>query len=817
MTLTAVESLLHDIRHGVRLYARQPGTTLLAVLTLSLGIGANAVIFSFLHAVLLRPLPFPNATRLVAVVDTFHAEGVSNTSPTVPELLDVRRSSTHLAGISFYDMRDVQTNGGSEPARAFAARVEASFLGILGVRPALGRLFVDGEGTPGRDRVVILTDGFWRRNFGADPSAIGRSLVVNGVSNTVVGVLPADFSFDYHSAETIELYVPFPMDDAYTLRTSEYTSVRRVTAIGRLKEGSSIAQASAEIETISRSIATTHPALYRRGSDGQDLGFAMRVVPVRDILVGSSRSIVLFLFGAVMLVLLIACLNTAQFLLARAFERQPEVAVRGALGAGRARLLRQFLTEALLLSAAATASGLLQARWLMGVFRAMFAERNPFVAAISLNMPLVLFTVALVVVVTIGFGLLPAWHFARPSGSGMVHARTTGPVRNRTRQLLIALEVAISIMLLVTAGLLTQGIWKLQNAPTGFDTEDVMALRMRVAARGVAGASGLAYRQYLQQIVMVPGVANAAVADRPVPGAAGTEFSIVGRADDAATVTRQRASWRIVSPDYFGTLRIPLLAGRLFTDDDASGRPAVAIVNAEMARQYWPGQSALGQQIRSGAGPRASVATIVGVVGDLRSPARREIDPQIYMSYLQQSEPNITLLVRTRRGAPVPIDGIKRAIWSVVPEQPLFDIRPLSDVVTQSLAGPRVIARLLGTFAFLALLMSTLGVYTVVSYVTSRRTKEVALRRAVGAQASDVVKLLAAPTIRWTLVGVVAGTAGALAINNTLRAVVAGVAQVDLTAAAVIAGFYLVVVAVAVCAPAARALRIDPALILRAE
>ena len=805
------------IRHAVRQYARQPGTTMLAVLSLSLGIGANAVIFSFLHAVLLRPLPFPDAGRLVAIVDRFQADGLTNMAPTVPEMLDVRRSSTHLAGISFYDMRDVQTTGGSEPARAFAARVEASFLGILGVRPALGRLFVDGEGTPGRDPVVILTDGFWRRNFGADPSVIGRSLVVNGVPNTVVGVLPADFSFDYHSAETIELYVPFPLDDDYTLRTSQYTSVRRVTAIGRLKDGSSIEQAGAEVQAISRSIATEHPSLYRRGSDGQDLGFAMQVVPIRDILMGSSRAIVLLLFGAVVLVLLIACLNTAQFLLARAFERQPEVAVRRALGASRARLIRQFLTEALLLSAAATVVGLLQARWLMDVFRAMFAERNPFVAAISINTPLVLFTVALVLVVTVGFGLLPALHFARPATAGMLHARTTGPVRNRTRQLLIALEVAISIMLLVTAGLLAQGIWKLQNAPTGFNTQDVTVLRMRVAARGVTGASGLAYRRYLQQVITVPGVASAAVADRPVPGFPGTEFSIVGRADDAATVTRHRASWRIVSPDYFSMLRIPLLAGRVFTDDDGSGRPPVAIVNEEMARRYWPGQSPLGHQLHSGAGPRASTATIVGVVGDVRSPARREIDPQIYVSYLQQSEPNITLLVRTAAGAPVPIDGIKQAIRSIVPEQPLFDIRPLSDVVTQSLAGPRVIARLLGTFAFLALLMSTLGVYTVVSYVTSRRTREVALRRAVGAQAGDVLRLLAAPTIRWTLVGVVAGTAGALAINNTLRAIVAGVAQVDLPAAAAIAALYLVIVAVAVCAPAARALRIDPAVILRAE
>jgi putative ABC transport system permease protein len=264
-------------------------------------------------------------------------------------------------------------------------------------------------------------------------------------------------------------------------------------------------------------------------------------------------------------------------------------------------------------------------------------------------------------------------------------------------------------------------------------------------------------------------------------------------------------------------LHIPLLEGRTFTDDDVNGHPPVAIVNEELARRYWPGQSAIGQQIRSGVGPRAAVTTIVGVVGNVRPPARREVDPQIYASYLQQSEPNITLLVRAAPGARVPIDGVKQAIWSVVPVQPFFDIRPLPEVVTQSLTGPRVIAQLLGTFALLALLMSTLGVYTVVSYLTSRRTKEVALRRAVGAQASDVVKLLAAPTMRWAAAGVIAGAVGAVAVSNTMGAVVPGVTIVEFTAVAGIAALYLLVVAVAVCAPAARALRADPAAILRAE
>ena len=811
-----IETLLRDVSYGARLFRRQPGATFLAVLTLSLGIGANAAIYSVLHAALLRPLPFPDPERLVSVVDHFRVDGVRTVPPTVPELLDVRAASRHLQAISFFDMRDVQIGGGTEPARAFAARAEAGFLGTLGVQPALGRLFTPDDHMPGRDRVVVLTDSLWRGNFGADPAVINQRIVVNGVGHDVIGVLPSGFSFDYLSAEPIELYVPFPMNATYTARTAEFANVRRVTAVARVKPGVTLEQAAAEVEAVSQRIRADHPQLYRRGSDGQDRGFYMSLLPLREIVAGRGRDVVLLLFGAVGLVLLIACVNTAQFLLARAVERQQEVAIRFALGAGAGRLLRQFVTEAALLAFIAAALGILQAIWLINLLAVLLSSRSPLVRDIGLDMAVIGFSLGVAVLVALGCGLFPAMHVARRSSAVGVE-RTTGAARSRTRHVLIAMQVAVSVVLLVCAGLLAQSIRDLRNAPRGYSTDDVTVMRMRIAGRAGAGGIGATYQRYLSQVAAVPGVQGVAVADAPLHGFPGVEFTIIGGPEDAATLTHQRASWRIVSPGYFGVLGIPLLAGRSFAEHDTADRPHVAIVNEEMARRFWPGRNPIGAQIRSGSGPRSAVATIVGIAGNVRPVLQREMVPQIYVSYLQQAEPNITLLVRSTAGLAVPVESIKQAVWRVVPEQPLFDIRSMADVVERPMTEPRLIARLLGAFALLALLMSTLGVYTVVSYLTARRTKEVALRRAIGADSLDVMRLLGIPTLGWTLVGLTLGVGAAVAAARLLRTVVLRDARVDVPTIVAIAVLYVIVAGIAVAVPAARALRIQPAHVLRAE
>jgi predicted permease len=819
-----IDSLARDLVYGARMFLRQPGTSLLAVLTLSLGIGANTVIYSLLHAALLRPLPFPSPDRLVAVVDNFATQNQFDTGPTVPETLDVRAASRTLDPVSFFDTRDVQINGGTEPVRAIAARIEADFLRTLGVQPALGRMFDATDQKQGRDRIVILSEAFWRRNFGADPNLIDRTIIVNAAPHTVIGVLPPGVNFDYFTAEPIDLYVPYPMTPEYTSRTGSFSSVRRVMAIARLRDTATIEQADAELRTIGQRLKDDHPQLYRRGTDGQDLGFAMGAAPLRRIVLGrGARTAVLVLFAAVGLVLLIACANTAQFLMARAIERRPEVVLRSALGASTGRLMRQFLTEAFLFAAVATALGVLQASALVGVLRALIGSPSPLIGQLGLNLQVILFTVVVTVLVTIISGLFPALHLVRQRVVASDASRLTGTTRSRTRHAMIAGQVAASVVLLVAALLVATGLRQLQDTPTGYEPDGVTVMRLRAAGRPDPRGTGGGYQQYLQALSSVPGLSHIAIADGPLQGFAGTEFSIVGRADDAATLSLQRAGWAIVSPDYFKLLGIPLRAGRTFGDSDNVETPHVIVINDVMARRFWPDQNPIGQQIKSGAGPRLRVATIIGVVGDVRPTHRLEVPPQIYTSYLQQSEPNATLLVKTAAGQGAPIDAIKQAIRTVVPEQAFFDIRPLTAVIAQATNTPRLMTRLLGSFAILAVTLALLGVYTVVSYVTARRTKEIALRRAIGATPNDVLRLLGMPALGWTAGGIAIGILAAAWLMRLVPSVANafGLPQeslrLDPPAIVAAMALYAIIVCVAVLAPAARALRVQPGTILRSE
>jgi putative ABC transport system permease protein len=804
-----IESLVSDIRHGLRLFKHQPGLTALAVLTLSLGIGANATIFSLLNAALFRPLPFADSQGLVALVDGFRAGRATNVPPTVPELLDTRQMSRDLKTVSFYDTRDFQIYDGREPVRVFAARVEASFLGVLGARPSYGRLFVDGENLPGRDRVVILSDGLWRQNFGGDPGIVGRQIIVNGSPSTVVGILPPEFSFNYLSAEPVEMYLPFPMNENYTSRNAEFANVRRVIAVARLNPDYTVQQASAELDAISKELVRQYPALYRTGSDGQPDGFFMSAVPLRELVSGSGRPVLMLLFGAVVLLLLIACTNTAQFLLARSMEREPEVAVRSALGASRLRLIRQFLSEALILGATGGVFGILQAIWLTKGLHAILPANVSLVGRVDVDFRVVAFTAAVALLTTLACGLVPALRLSRNDLNSTMRTRGISAARTRSRQVLIVLEVGIAVVLLAIAGSLTESLLRLRSTPAGYSAESVTVLRMRMNN----GPTVLGPR-LLDRVMAIPGVDSAALGDAPLVGFAGTDFAIEGRQDDAATLSRQLASYRIVSPGYFRTLRIPLLDGREFENADKDG-PPVAIINEEMAKRFWPGQSPMGKRIRAGMGPRAARVTIVGVVGNVRPPLQFDPAPQVYVTTLQQSEPNMNLIVRSASGVPPPVSAVKDAVRAVVPDQAIFDIRPLNNIVSSSAADPRTVALLLVSFALLALFMSVTGVYTVVSYVTSRRTKEIAIRRATGAQARDVLALVARQVVVATVVGVVLGLGGAVSANGILRSAVLGVVSLQPVTLSIVSGLYLVAIALAVSVPAMRALRVNPANILR--
>jgi predicted permease len=687
--------------------------------------------------------------------------------------------------------------------------VAPGFLAFLGAHPVKGRLFTDADGVEGSAGVLLLSDGFWRRNFGADPDIVGRSLIVNGDPQTIAGVLPPEFTLGFLSAEAPDIYVPYPMTRDYVLRSAEFASVRRVMTLARIAPGVPTATVKAELATIAQALAAEYPALY---TEFGGANFLIDVDPLREAIGAGSRASLFLLLGGVVVVLLIGCVNAAQFLLSQAIEREPEVALRTTLGASRGRLVRQFLAETMVLVVVAATLGVLQAVWLIQAVRSWLPPML-MVGRIELDLAVAGFAAAIAVVTTLVCGLVPALRFSRVHLVSSIHVRRHASSRSRSRQVLVAVQVALSIVLLVQAGLLMRTLQVIQQAQSGFSADGVTAMRLRGMA---SGPQGPAYAQFVERIAATPGIASVAIASSPLPGRPGTSFTIVGRSDDSATRSRQVTSYQIVSPEYFTVLRIPLREGRTFAAGDTVTTTPVAIVNEELARQYFQGVSPLGQQIRAGAGPRDATMVIVGVVGNVRTIGQADDVPQLYVSYLQQTEANVFVLVRPVT-APLAIDAVKRAIWTVEPRQAVFGIRALDEMVSQSLQGGRVMTRFIGSLAALALAMSMAGVFAVVSYLTTRRIREIALRRAIGAQHGDVIWLLSGQTFLWTLAGLAAGLGGAVLASRALRASVNGLADLDPGIITLTCAGYLVVAGAAMILPALRALRVDPATALRAE
>jgi len=813
-----LESIGADIRYGARLLRRRPGLAALAIVTLSLGIGANTAIFTLLNAILLRPLPYDDPDRLVVLFDRFAALGVTAASPTIPEILDMRDRNHVLTGIAFFDTRDFRMTGGSEPARVFTARVSASLFTTLGARPALGRLFVAEDNTQGHWNVVVLSDGLWRRNFGADPTVVGRTITVNDAPHTVIGVLPRTFSVDYpgiSSSEAIEMYVPFTMYPLYTSRTADFVNVRRVTTIARLAPGVSRPRASAELEGIARQLTAEHPDLYQRA--GQDIGFRLAVETLHDVVTRGARGALTVLFGAVLLVLVIACVNTGQFLLAQSLDRQGEVAIRTALGAGRGRLFRQFFVESCLLAGAGGALGLLQALWLVQALVALLPGHRPELDTMSVDRTVLSFTIGIAVLSALVVGVLPALYFSRSSVGSRLATRGGARSGQRARHALVGVEVAVAVVLLVAAGLLIQGLRRLQNADRGFSPDDVLVMQVRgTGSQQTRPIASLVYQHFVDHIAALPGVEAAGVATAvPLANPPGVEFSVEGRPKDPTDTARHLASYQIVSAGYFGTFRIAVREGRAISDDDVVDRPRVAVVNEALARQEFPHETAIGQRIRVG----PDVLTIVGVVANVQAvPLETTRGPQIYVSNLQRYEPNMNIVVRAAPGATVTVDAIKQAVWAVQREQAVFNLRPMPELVRRSVAEQRYIVTLLGAFAVLALFMSAAGVYLIVWYLVTTRTREIAVRLAVGARGRDIVRLVSSQTLGWTIAGLAVGVALAVATSGIARAAVRGVSDLDPLTIAALAAFYLLVAAAAMWAPVARNLRlIDPASALRAE
>lgn len=813
-----LDSCLQDIRHGFVLMRRDPGATAIVLLVLALGIGGTAAIFTLFKTAFLNPLPYAEADRIVTLSDHFQKMGIEGINPTIPEFLDIRDQSRSYSQVAFFDHRDFQSTGVDEPVRVFAARTTASLFPLLGVRAAMGRTFSPDENQPGRTNVVLLSDGYWRNRLAGDPAIVGKTIRLNGEPHTVIGVLPDSFRFDHPSLgipEPVEIYVPFVMSDYYTSRAGGYSNARRVRVLARLADGVPLPRANAELQGVAAKLAEEHRAIYRSPS-GESVGFSVEARPLREAITADYRPLLQLLFGSVAVLLLIACGNAAQILLARSLQRGREVAVRLALGASRARLIRLFLLESLVLSACGGVLGLLASVWITQVLIALLPMRHTIFDGARADGGVVLFTAALSIGSALVFGIVPAIKGADFAPSSVLSMRGGTAGGNRWRHAMIALQAAFSMALLSAAGLLCANLWRLVTTPRGFDPDDVTVIQLRlphVREQALGPSPMRAYQEYLEKLAGA-GVGPAAiVTGLPLTGAMRMNFQIEGMEADAAGPPRQTAQWQRVSPEYFQALRIPLRAGRTFQEDDASDRPAVAIVSEEFVRRYLPGRNPIGRRILTDI-----PLTIVGVVGNVRmSGGSTTPEPQAYVSYLQGYDPIVHLVVRSPLGQGELLARVKQAIRAAYDDQAVFNVMTMEESLSRSVAGPRFQALLVGAFAVLALLMSASGLYGVISCLVTQRTAEIAIRVALGAGRGSIVRVILGPVAAWVAAGLTAGVGVGLATSFSVRRLSAVQEPAAPAVYAVIVTGYAVVAVVACFLPMWRAVRLEPTAALRCD
>lgn len=808
-----MEGLRQDLRYALRTLRRSPGFAAIAVLTLGLGIGATVAIFSVVHGVLLRPLPFPESDRLVRIWQTNPGESIERGAISPVDFEDWYESRQAFAEMGAFlfdrEMGGLDLTSEGEPERLAAAWVTRGFFPTLQVQPQLGRLPRPEEMERGNDRFVMLSHGLWQRRFGGDPGIIGRSVVLDGVGHEVIGVMPRTFDYPSPDADVWMSLSGIP-DDAIP----RHRMVRFLAAIGRLQPGATVEQARAELAVMSQRLAEEYPESNRNWS-------AATVLPLREAMVGDVRPALLVLLGAVGFVLLIVCANLANLLLSRASGREREFAIRAALGAGRGRVVRQLLTESVVLSLIGGVVGVLLALWGVAALRSLSAVQLPRLADVRVDLAVLAFTFGVAVVTGVLFGLAPALKAASPrlqerlrSGG---HGTAGGGRGQRLRSGLVVAEVALAVVLIAGAGLMLRTLGNLVRVDPGFNPENVLVVSFTIppSAYEEFPEIGTYYQQVLEQVRAVPGVESAgAIKTLPLRGTGENARFFPSDRRPARPEDAPSAMLLHVSTDYFRTLGIPLRRGRAFTEADRFDAPPVVMINEAMARRYWPDQDPTLHSIDMGGGPMQ----IVGVVGDVRQGNIGEPpEPALYRHTLQNPRVGVNLVVRTR-GEPLRLtDAVQDAIRTVNPNQTITGITTLGQVVRESVARPRLLTTLLGFFGGFGLVLGALGIYGVLAYAVSQQRKEIGVRMALGASPRRVLRMVVGRGMTLTLIGIVLGVAGALLLTRYMSSVLYGVSPGDPLA---LAGGALLLAAVALLAayfPARRATRVDPMVALRAE
>ncbi|MES2696468.1 MAG: ABC transporter permease [Verrucomicrobiota bacterium] len=813
-----LEQLSQDVRHAVRSFRRNPIFTLTIVVTLAIGIGANATIFSVVNAVLLEPLPYADIKRLVNLRETRLLAGGTGQRVPVPvspaTYFDWRNAITSFEQIAAAAPSEFTWMGGTEPEEIPGAAITANLLPMLGVTPLLGRNIRPEENQPGAGQVALLSHAFWQRRFGGDPAVLDRQITLNGRPCTIVGVLPE--WFDGAAAAGIvrrtrpDVWAPLTLVEAGAPR-----SVPAYDVHARLKPGATLATAQSEVDAVMARLAKEFPAT-NSSREG-------RIEPLVDRVVGEARPSLWVLAAAVGLVLLIACANVANLLLARATLRGAETAMRAALGASRSRLVRQFLTESLLLSLAGCAVGLGATMISIDAFAALLPSSFPRTEYIAVDGRVLAFTVIVSLLTGIVFGLLPAWHAATPDLEATIksggRSGTGTTASGRVRHALVVLQVALSLVLLVGAGLLLQSFIALSGVDPGFDPRNVLTLRVSLMGENYREpAQQRAFFESLgREATALPGVDSAAtVFPLPFSGPImNVPFKIPGRPEDPAL--ELAAETNIVSPEYFHTLGIRVTQGRAFTDRDRADTPPVVIINETLARRIWPGESPLGKRIAIGRG-RPPEREVVGVFADIK---QRQLDSepllQACVPSAQSPLRTMYLAVRGRVAADTLLSLVRQRVAALDANLPVADIALWADRMAQSIAPRRVTLWLLGAFATTALLLAVVGLYGVMSYLVAQRTREFGIRMALGATIRDVLQLVVGHGMKLVLAGLVLGVIGSLALTQALAGFLYGVQPTDPGTFAAVSALLAAVGALACYLPGRRATKVDPMLALRAE
>jgi putative ABC transport system permease protein len=806
-----MDAFLNDIRYAIRNLLKRPAFTIIATVTLALGIGANTAIFSSVYSLLLKPLPFPEIDRVVTIWDKAPSRGYTHNEVAMANYLDWRAQSHSFDQLALYRWWNVNLTGSEQPERIQGFLVTANFIDVTGIKPILGRTFTEEENRPGKGDVAIIANSLWQRHFGGDPDIIGKTITVNRLSLTIVGVMPNSLSYPIPG----EIYAPLTITPELANSRQSHDSY----VIGRLKPDVSIQSAQADIANITARLEQQYPET--------NTGLGATVFPIVADTVRKYDTGVWVAMAAVAFVLLIACANVANLMLARASGRQREIALRAALGATRWRIVRQLLTESVIVALLGGIVGILVAVWGLDALRAAnpgdAAKFAPGWNQLGINFPVLAFTIGLSVLSGLVFGLAPALQVSRPNlneslkeGNRQSSGRSHG-----LRSSLVVFEIALSLVLLVCAGLFFRSFLTLFKTDPGFDPDHVLTMNLVLprAKYKDEPQSAAFYTALVQRVKAIPGVESAAAVNfLPLGGSNASDDYLIEGEPVPPPGRENEGRYRVCTADYFSTMRIPILKGRAFTEQDKAGATPVVIVNETLARKHWPGQDPIGKRIRFDYPiDKAPWMEIVGVSKDVRHELTLEVTPELYLPHPQDSWNSMVLVARTTVDPASLAGAIRQSVWSIDKDQPVFDVRTMEQVRSLSVGLQTFSSLMIGIFAGIALLLASIVIYGVMAFVVTQRTQEIGIRMALGARGMDVLRLVLANGMKLAVIGLSIGLVVAWGVTRFFAKLLVGVKPTDLLTFTVVSVCLLAAAFLACYVPARRATKVDPLEALRYE